>query len=248
MLGARRTEKVFAITTPVAIAVGVRHARPRRDKPATTRYVRLTGTADEKLARLDGVRGFADLEWQPCLDGWYEPLLPAGSGDYYSWPLLTDVFPWQYSGLQAKRTWPVGPDVETLNRRWRALLGAMDRGTAMRITSPNQLDRSPADLLSGQTLEPLRDVPVGTEPIAVVPYTYRSLDRQWLLADARLLDRPRPILWTAHSNQQVYLISLLTGVLGSGPAAIAAANVPDLHHFRGSFGGKDAIPTLPNQM
>jgi hypothetical protein len=37
-------------------------------------------------------------------------------------------------------------------------------------------------------------------------------------------------------------MSLLTGVLGKGPAAIAAAHVPDLHYFRGSFGGKDIIP------
>ena len=225
-LGARKTENVFAIRTPVAIAVGVRHAEPQPNQPAKVRYVRLTGSADEKLARLDAVLGFADLDWQPCLKGWHEPLLPTGSGDYYAWPLLTDVFPWQYSGLQAKRTWPIGPDVATLNSRWRALLGAIDRGTAMRITSPNQLDRSPVDLLTDQTLAPLRDIPAGTKPVAVVPYAYRSFDRQWLLADARLLDRPRPPLWSVHSDRQVYLGSLLTNVLGSGPAATVAANIP----------------------
>ena len=240
-LGARTTENVFAIRTPVAIAVGVRQAEPQPDQPAMVRYVRLTGSAEAKLARLDGVRGFADLEWQPCLDGWHEPLLPTGSGDYHAWPLLTDIFPWQYSGLQAKRTWPIGPDVETLNRRWQALLGAIDRGAAMRVTSPNQLDRSPVDLLTGRTLTPLRDVPAGAEPVSVVPYAYRSFDRQWLLADARLLDRPRPALWSAHSGRQVYLTSLLTAVLGAGPAATAAAHIPDLHHFR-NRGAKDAIP------
>jgi hypothetical protein len=31
-------------------------------------------------------------------------------------------------------------------------------------------------------------------------------------------------------------------VLGFGPAAICSAHVPDLHHFRGSFGGKHIIP------
>ena len=112
----------------------------------------------------------------------------------------------------------------------------------MRITSPTQLDRSPVDLLTGRPLAPLRDVPAGTEPVAVVPYAYRSFDRQRLLADARLLDRPRPVLWQVHSDRQVYLTSLLTGVVGIGPAAMAAAHIPDLHHFRGSFGGKDVIP------
>lgn len=45
----------------------------------------------------------------------------------------------------------------------------------------------------------------------------------------------------AHSDKQVYLTSLLTDVLGSGPAAIAAAAIPDLHHFCGR-GAKDVIP------
>ena len=44
------------------------------------------------------------------------------------------------------------------------------------------------------------------------------------------------------AQRQVYITSLLTGVLGHGPAAIAAAEIPDLHHFRGSFGGKHVIP------
>lgn len=38
------------------------------------------------------------------------------------------------------------------------------------------------------------------------------------------------------------MTSLLKGVLGLGPAAVATGEVPDLHHFRGSFGGKDVIP------
>lgn len=44
------------------------------------------------------------------------------------------------------------------------------------------------------------------------------------------------------SKNQVFLTSLVSGVLGLGPAATVTSGVPDLHHFRGSFGGKDAIP------
>jgi hypothetical protein len=73
-------------------------------------------------------------------------------------------------------------------------------------------------------------------------FAYRSFDRQWLLADSRLLDRPSPDLWRSHSGHQVYLTSLLTEVLGEGPAAVAAACIPDLHYFRGSFGGAHVIP------
>jgi hypothetical protein len=49
-------------------------------------------------------------------------------------------------------------------------------------------------------------------------------------------------LWRAHSDNQAYMTSLLTEVLGRGPAVVASAYIPDLHHFRGSYGGKDAIP------
>ena len=34
--------------------------------------------------------------------------------------------------------------------------------------------------------------------------------------------------------------------MGHGPAAVATAAVPDLHHFRGSFGGKHVIPLWRN--
>lgn len=40
----------------------------------------------------------------------------------------------------------------------------------------------------------------------------------------------------------MYITSLLTTVLGQGPAASACSHVPDLHHFRGSYGGADVIP------
>jgi hypothetical protein len=88
---------------------------------------------------------------------------------------------------------------------------------------------------------------------SVVRYGYRSFVRHWLIADPRLIDLPRPPLWAAQSDQQVYLISWLTGVLGHGPAAVVTALIPDLDSFRGSFGGKhvillwrDTAATIPN--
>jgi hypothetical protein len=38
------------------------------------------------------------------------------------------------------------------------------------------------------------------------------------------------------------MTSLLTGLLGPGPAAIATHLMPDMDHFRGSFGAKHVIP------
>lgn len=44
------------------------------------------------------------------------------------------------------------------------------------------------------------------------------------------------------SSRQIYLTTLLTSSIGNGTAITAAPSVPDLHHFRGSYGGKDIMP------
>jgi hypothetical protein len=44
----------------------------------------------------------------------------------------------------------------------------------------------------------------------------------------------------------VYLTSLLNHPLGQGPAATACALIPDLHHFRGSYGAKEVFPLYRN--
>jgi len=75
----------------------------------------------------------------------------------------------------------------------------------------------------------------------VVRYAYRSFDRQWIIKDARLGDFMRPVLWQAHGDHQVYMTSLLTKVLGLGPAATVTGEVPDRDYFSGR-GGKDVIP------
>ena len=82
-LGARKTENVFAIQTPVAIAIGVRYGNQQPQNPARVRYTKITGTREEKYSKLDTIRSFADLEWQDCFDGWYDPFLPRRS-----WQLL----------------------------------------------------------------------------------------------------------------------------------------------------------------
>ena len=78
-------------------------------------------------------------------------------------------------------------------------------------------------------------------------YGYRSFDRQWMVADNRLADRPRPELWDARGPHQVFLTSLTSTKLGQGPALTATPYVPDLHHFRGSFGAKNVMPFYRDQ-
>jgi hypothetical protein len=245
-LGPRRTENVFNIQTPVAVAVGVRNGAPNPGTPARVRYAKITGTRDEKLSHLRTVYRFEDLEWQECFSDWMEPFLPEGSGDYFSWPALTDLFPWQNSGVMAGRTWPIGETTELLERRWTTLVNAetldrrrlfIDRPTGRKVDSPAEARLPlPVENVRIIDLEDHAEIP------PVVRFAFRSFDRQWLIADSRLLDRAGPGLWSSHSDRQVYLTSLLTNVLGLGPSATVAVELPDKHHFRGSFGGKDVIP------
>ena len=132
--GARRSDNVFAIQTPVAIAVAARSKAAKPDTPAAVHYARIDGTRDEKLAELDAIVGFSAVAWQDCPVDWQAPFRPAGQGVYFSWPLLTDLMPWQHSGAQLKRTWPIALDAETLERRWRGLLKASNRSEAFRET------------------------------------------------------------------------------------------------------------------
>jgi hypothetical protein len=67
---------------------------------------------------------------------------------------------------------------------------------------------------------------------------YRSFDRQWIIPDKRLINRPNPTLWGVRSTAQVYLTVPHDTAPTSGPAATFTAEVPDLHHYKGSFGGR----------
>jgi hypothetical protein len=244
-LGARKTENVFAIQTPVAIAIGVRYGEPQPDTPAEVHYSRISGTRAEKLNRLDSIGKFADLSWQGALKGWVQPFLPRVAGNWYSWPNLTDLFPWQHSGAQFKRTWPIAESRDVLDSRWHALLAApaAERTPLFRTTRDRSPERQYPALDGSPHREPsINSLSSGELPPEIVRYAYRSFDRQWAIADARVGDFLRPVLWQSLGPRQVFMTSLLTNVLGLGPAATVTALVPDLHHFRGSFGGADVIP------
>ena len=240
--GTRRSDNVFAIQTPVAIAVALRRERAKMDTPAKVFYARVEGTREQKLAALDDIDHFEDVAWEECPADWHAPFRPAGEGDYFAWPLLTDLMPWQHSGVQLKRTWPIASNSEILERRWRELLRATDRAGAFRETEDRTVDGTYRVALPGNDdPTPVAELPSDAPIPQVQRYAYRSFDRQYLIVDGRLMSRPRPDLWYAHSGRQVYLTSLLTQFLGEGPALTACALVPDLHHFSGR-GAKDAIP------
>ena len=242
-LGPRKTPNVFAIQTPVAIAIGTRYSVPNPATPATVHYASLIeGTRKEKLARLENINDFSDLPWELAMTGWQDPFLPQRTGNYWLWPLLTDLFPWQHSGAQMKRTWVIAPHADCLSQRWTKL-AKVELNEKRRLFVETR-DRKVTSTLKDNAgdILPCLDSLVADAPAPTpVRYGFRSLDRQWVLADNRLGDYLRPALWHTHGPRQIYLTSLLSTVLGTGPAATVTALVPDLHHFNGR-GGKDVIP------
>ncbi len=74
--------------------------------------------------------------------------------------------------------------------------------------------------------------------VAPVRYGFRSFDRQWIIPNNRLINRPNSGIWAAMSPVQLHLTALHRTAPRSGPAATITALVPDLDHYKGSFGGR----------
>ena len=239
--GTRKDDNVFAIQTPVAIAVAVRYSGPKPGEPAKVHYARVEGTRAEKLGSLEVLTSLDGLAFVACDDGWDAPFKPAGQGDYFSWPQLKDLMPWQVSGAQLKRTWPIGPIREVVETRWNALLRSNNRSQAFKESRDRTINKVVISLFEDYTQPPICDLLPGEPSAPIVPYGYRTLDVQYVIADNRLGDYLRPTLWRAHSDRQVYFSSLLTKPLGSGPAVTISAAIPDMDYFSGR-GAKDILP------
>lgn len=239
--GARVEENVFDIRTPVAIAIGVRH---RGAAPCDVRYLRVTGTRQEKFDTLTtGTLDPSRFE-RPTGEG-LAPLTPRSGSEYGTWPEITELFPWIHSGCQVKRTWPIGPDRAVLERRWRTLMEApSERASLLKETRDRTIDKRVRPLLNpaGSPMSSLGSLSPGAEPEDTERYAYRSFDRQWLIADNRIADFPRPDLWAVRSSRQIYFTTLTSTRLGKGPVVTATPYVPDLDHFRGSYGAKNVMP------
>jgi len=239
--GARVDENVFAIRTPVAIAFGVRAGG--RHKECAVRYLLVEGSREEKLSalsRLDLLQADAEVLGGEALDR----LTPTTRADYHNWPEITDVFPWIHSGSQVKRVWPISPSKSVLSDRWDALLSVppSQRTALLKETRDRKTTSLVGALLSTDRLKPLSALKAGTAPEGLDRYGYRSLDRQWVIADARVADYPRPALWDLRGKHQVFITTLTSTKLGAGPAVTATPYVPDLDHFRGSYGAKNVMP------
>jgi hypothetical protein len=238
--GPRDEENIFDIQVPVAITICARRGSESLDTPARVNYTRLQGSRREKLAQVDAISTFADVEWKSAPTGWSDPLAPSFDDEWSSLPALLDLIPWRAAGAKLKRTWPIAPSREVLAERWRtlALADPESRKDLFKEDVHRDLHSRAAPLPGQPTPSPRTLAGENISPCPnIVRYGYRSFDRQWILADSRLMGQPSTGLWAAHSDKQVHLVTLHAVGLENGPAVSATSLIPDLNYFRGNSTG-----------
>ncbi|MBP6362005.1 MAG: N-6 DNA methylase [Novosphingobium sp.] len=258
----------------VCIVLASRSIKPDADKPARVRYRALgKGRRDAKFTELAGI-ALADAKWSDCPAASRAPFLPEHSGGWGGYPALDTVLGDCGSGVMPGRTWIIAPDAASLTQRWTRLVGEPISTERERLFHPHEggdrsVGKGDAKGLGSHHKE-LSSVEFGlkhkgsNDPkfatlaaaalagVSPTRYGYRSFDRQWIIPDKRLINRPNPGLWEMLGDQQVYLSALMADSPTSGPALSATALIPDLHQYKGSFGGrvfslwKDAAATEAN--
>ncbi|HEX3920493.1 MAG TPA: type ISP restriction/modification enzyme, partial [Caulobacteraceae bacterium] len=242
------SSRIFqGVQQPVCIVIASRPASADKTTAANVRFRSLPeGDRDEKFTALANL-GLDDAGWVEALSDWRAPFLPAGAADWAAYPAVEDLFLYNGSGVMTGRTWVIAPDAQSLRERWDRLIREKDSASKEALFHPQTREGKVASRhirkLVPQAVGPrnARPMPIISEsgPLtAPTLFAFRSFDRQWLIPDARLINDVRPQLWNRHSDRQVYLTGLLAHSPIGGPALTISALVPDLHHYKGSFGGR----------
>ena len=216
------------------------------------------GHRDEKFEALATLT-LGDAGWLDCPTDARAPFLPASTGAWATFPKLEDLFAYNGSGVMPGRTWVIAPDAGSLQRRWARLVAAQPDDKA-RWFHPHLLDGAPGDrhadrvvstALAGYAVSGISVAGEAGPSAPPVQYGFRSFDRQWIIPDVRLVNRPNPLLWTVRSERQIFLTAPADRPPTGGPAITICNVVPDLHHYNGR-GGRvfplwaDKAATQPN--
>ena len=226
---------------PVCIVMALRSTDAGSAASARVRYRTLpTGHRDAKFSVL-GEIALDDGGWTECPSDARASFFPRSAGEWGGFAALDDLFDYDGSGVMPGRTWVIAPDPDSLNRRWMALQSEADAGKKEELFHPHlQGDKHVHRLLRrGLYGHEFRATPVASDSgtvIQPVRYGYRSFDRQWIIPDGRLINRPNPTLWRNHSSQQVYMTALQAHALSAGPAVTFSGLIPDMHHYNGRGG------------
>ncbi|SHN55148.1 type ISP restriction/modification enzyme [Erythrobacter sanguineus] len=248
---------------PVCIVLASRSRTPG-EGAARVRYRALAkGRREEKFAELKTVT-LGDKGWSDCPSDARAPFLPELREGWGAFAPLDSVIDDCGSGVMPGRTWIIAPDEVSLKQRWKRLIDESKAEKRAMLFQPHMRNGKPGDRHIGKSgkalwwpqrelLTSVEDAPkqvdhdveklrvlarralAGEAPIR---YGFRSFDRQFILPDARVINQPNPGLWENHSDKQIYFSALMAHSPKSGPAISTTALIPDLHQYKGSFGGR----------
>ncbi len=205
------SSRVFqGVQQPVCIVIVARTSKPNASVPARARFHALrAGGRVEKFAELAALTLDGD-SWKDCPNDWRGPFLPSATGGWATYPALDELFAYDGSGVMPGRTWVIAPDRRSLERRWATLVAETDPKRKEMLFHPHG---SEGDLGDRHTGKLLSEGLAGHEHWAgsvgkdkgqcVTPtqYAFRSFDRQWIIPDNRLLNRPNlkaPLIFKPH--------------------------------------------------
>jgi hypothetical protein len=248
------------VQQPVCIVMALRRSDAGSTGLARVRYRSLpTGHRNDKFEALAAV----DLDgpgWADCPAEERASFFPKATGAWGEYAALEDLFVYSGSGVMPGRTWVIAPDVASLERRWKILQDEKNPGRKETLFHPHLVNDEPGDKhtnrvptrgLFGHEFRAMAAASDAGKVVSPIRYGFRSFDRQWIIPDNRLLNRPNPTLWENNSNEQVYLAALHRSGPSNGPALTFSASIPDLDHYHGR-GGRvfplwtDRTATIPN--
>jgi Type ISP C-terminal specificity domain/N-6 DNA Methylase len=234
------------VKQPICIVLAARTGKKAADALAAVRFQALpNGHRDDKFAALTKI-SLNDGGWVDCPSEGRAPFFPASIGPWASYPSLEDLFVYNGSGVMPGRTWVIAPDAESLRLRWQKLVNAPSDQKET-LFHPHMRGGKLGDKHSKKVVaKPLAGFPMNMNAVAdevgagatPVRYGFRSFDQQWIIPDTRLINQPNPELWDSYSSRQVFLTALSRTSPNSGSALTITAAVPDLDHYKGSFGGR----------
>jgi hypothetical protein len=243
------------VQQPVCIVLAVKKRGGDKSKPARVLFRALPESRRaEKFAALAALSLQAD-DWDEADADWRAPFLPARTGAWSDFVGLVDLFAWSSPGVKTHRTWVIAPDVWSLEQRWARLRNERDLKEKDRLFHSDEARAINTTVKKVLGAFPTRQAAIIEDTRGLVPpirYGFRSLDRQWLPPDHRLITRARPDLWAQLSDEQIFTTALEAHSPTSGPALTFTNLIPDNHHYKGSFAGRvfplwrDAAATVPN--
>jgi hypothetical protein len=229
------------VQQPVCIVLAARRLGKDDKTPARVRFRALPkGRREEKFKALAGL-SLDGQDWIDCPTHWRAPFLPEVGGKWADFAPLRELFVYDGSGVMPGRTWIIAPDKETLERRWERLVIEKNAGRREELFHPHDGGDKTSMKASkvGLAGHEFRSQSIASDKakvIAPMRYAFRSFDRQWIIPDNRLINRPNPALWRAWSDKQVFLTAPEDRAITIGPAVTCSSWIPDLHHYHGRGG------------